>query len=368
MLIGFTYDLKDDYLAQGYSPEEAAEFDSSSAVDSVAGALEKMGHEVDRVGNAFALGARLLRGEQWDMVFNVCEGLYGAGRESLVPAMLDACRIPYVFSDPLAHALTLNKAACKRVLRDAGLPTAEFMLITDPARAGTLSAPYPLFVKAVAEGTGKGISAASKVHDRAQLVARASELIRQFRQPVIVEPFLPGREVTVGILGSGDDAFCLGVMEIGFTGRADSDCHSYYNKEHFESAAVYTPCVDAYAEKCSAIALAAHRALDIRDASRVDIRADASGEPLIMEINSLPGLAPRRSDLILLGEMAGWPHQRIMEAIMDSAVKRASRENGRRFPVEASAGSAQSIAVGYPANAKIRKKMRKPLEEIVRFV
>ena len=325
MRIGFSYDLKDDYLAQGYSPEEAAEFDSPAAVDSIAQALEGMGHEVDRVGNAFALAARLLDGARWDMVFNICEGLYGAGRESLVPALLDARRIPYAFSDPLVHALTLNKAVCKLVLRDAGLPTSDSMLIADPAHMPTPPFPYPLFVKAVAEGTGKGIDAASKVHDRQQLAAKVADLVRQFRQPALVEPFLPGREVTVGVLGSGDDAFCLGVMEIGFTGKADSDCHSYYNKEHFEEAAVYAPATDAYAEKCSRIALAAHRALGVRDASRADLRADYAGEPQIMEINSLPGLAPHRSDLILLGEMAGWSHRQILEAIMNSAVGRISR-------------------------------------------
>ena len=322
MRIGFTYDLKDDY--QHYALEETAEFDSRFAVDSLAKALADMGHDVDRVGNVFALVARLAQGDRWDMVFNICEGLYGTGRESLVPALLDAYRIPYVFSDPLVHALTLHKGVCKQVFLGAGLPTAPFMIIAQPPVSEPLffPSPYPLFVKAVAEGTRKSISASSKVHNEKELADQAAELIRKFRQPVIVEPFLPGREVTVGILGTGEAAFCLGVMEIAFTGKADSDCHSYYNKEHFEEATVYTQGTDSYAQRCASLALASHRALNIRDASRVDIRADSDGNPQIMEINSLPGLTPKRSDLILLGEMAGWSHQRIVEAIMESASRR----------------------------------------------
>ena len=321
MLIGFTYDLKDDYLKEGYSKDEVAEFDSLVTINAISGAIEAEGHNVERIGNFSSLTQAVSSGKRWDLVFNICEGLYGAGRESLVPAFLDAFRIPYTFSDPFVHALTLNKAFAKRVLRDASLPTAYFVL-AEGADYRALNAPFPHFVKAVGEGTGKGITPASKVFNGEEEAVRVSELIREFNQPVIIEPFLPGREVTVGVLCTGEDAFCAGVLEVGFTDKADSDIHSYHNKQYCEEAAIYTLIKDEYASKCGELALSAHRLLGIRDASRIDIRADAAGRPQIMEINSLPGLMPVRSDLIILAEKSGISYQEVITTILNSALQR----------------------------------------------
>ncbi len=325
MRIGFTYDLKDDYLKEGYTKDQIAEFDSLVTIDAISGVIAGMGHTVDRIGNFNALSRRLLAGDRWDLVFNICEGLYGSGREALVPAMLDAYNIPYTFSDPLTHAISLNKAITKQILKSSGLPTSEFYLMTEAGDAGKLKAPFPHFVKAVSEGTGKGITPQCKVFSEAELRAQAAKLIAEFNQPVIVEPFLPGREVTVGVLGTGADAFCMGVMEVNFTDKADSDTHSYYNKEYCETTVIYTLATDDFARQCADISVRAHRLLNIRDACRVDMRADADGKPQIMEINTLPGLMPVRSDLVLLGDMVGYPHQRIVETIVSSAIKRCAK-------------------------------------------
>jgi D-alanine-D-alanine ligase len=320
--IGFTYDLKDDYLQSGYTQEQVAEFDSTVTIDAVCEAIERAGHSVECIGNAAALSKKLLAGARWDLVFNICEGMYGTGREALVPAMLDAWQIPYTFSEPLVHALTLHKGITKQLLQASGLSTTEFCLMNSPEDFKGLQSPYPYFVKAVSEGTGKGITPNSKVHSLTELKEQASLLITEFKQPVIVEPFLTGREVPVGVLGTGDSAFCLGVMDIGFTDKADSDIHSYYNKANCEEAAVYSPAKDEFAAKCADLALQAHKVLNIKDACRVDIRSDSAGEPQIMEINSLPGLMPARSDLILLAEMFGYTYQQVIEAILKSAMDR----------------------------------------------
>jgi D-alanine-D-alanine ligase len=323
MEVALTYDLKDDYLAKGYSEVDVAEFDSQATVDAIAAAIENIGHTVNKVGNVFSLIKRLSCGERFPLVFNICEGLYGSARESLVPAILDSYRIPYTFSNPLAHAITLNKAYTKCLLKFFGLPTADFCVLNNPKDSLTISAQYPLFVKVVGEGTAKGITPKSIVNSERALFKRVHELFEEFHQPVIVEPFLPGREVTVGILGADDNSFCLGVMNVDFTDKADSPIHSYYNKLFCEQTAIYTLAEDSFARECSRIALAAHKLFDLRDASRIDIRADKDGAPMIMEINSLPGLSPERSDLILLSKMVGYTYQDTISTILSSAVKRA---------------------------------------------
>ena len=171
MYIGMTYDLRKDYLAAGFSEEETAEFDREDTVQAIQQALSDLGHEVDRIGTIKDLTARVGAGERWDMVFNIAEGLRGLGREAQVPALLDAHGIPYTFSDPLVLCLTLHKAMTKCVVRQNGIPTPDFLVVEKMADLETGDLTFPLFVKPVAEGTGKGITVESKVHNQAQLIS-----------------------------------------------------------------------------------------------------------------------------------------------------------------------------------------------------
>ncbi len=212
MLIGMTYDLRSDYLAAGYGEEETAEFDRESTIRAIDTALRNMGHETVPIGNFMSLMPRLLAGERWDLVFNICEGLYGFGREALVPALLEAHRIPYVFSDPLVLALTLHKGMSKHVVRDLGIPTPPFAVVKTLADVAAVALPYPVFAKPVAEGTGKGVTPASKISNAKQLHAVCTDLLQTYNQPVLVEAFLPGREFTVGIVGNGTAARSIGIM------------------------------------------------------------------------------------------------------------------------------------------------------------
>ena len=157
MIVGLTYDLRDDYLKEGYSEEETAEFDAEVTIDAIDSTLQSLGFQTQRIGNIKSLVKALHGDQKWDLVFNICEGMYGIGREAQVPAILDAYKIPYVFSDPLVLALTLHKGHTKRVVRDFGIPTADFEVVNTLSDVEKVNLPYPLFVKPVAEGTGKGI-------------------------------------------------------------------------------------------------------------------------------------------------------------------------------------------------------------------
>lgn len=130
MKIGLVYDLRSEYLAEGYAEEAVAEFDSESTIAALVEAMRAGGHDVDRIGRGRALAARLVRGDRWDLVFNVAEGLEGRNREAQVPALLELYGVPYALSDALVCAVTLDKAVAKRLLRSYGLPTPRFRLLS----------------------------------------------------------------------------------------------------------------------------------------------------------------------------------------------------------------------------------------------
>ena len=290
MRIGLTYDLREDYLAAGLSPDETAEFDKIDTIDGIERALNDLGHETNRIGNVKALVTRLSVGDSWDLVFNIAEGVAGFGRESQVPALLEAYEIPYTFSDPLVLAVSLHKGMAKQIARTYGVPTPDFAVVEDVFDVPAIDLAFPLFVKPVAEGTGKGITAASRVTGRGQLLRICRSLLEAYRQPVLVETYLPGVEHTVGILGTGRDARVLGVMEVRLDASAEEGAYSYLNKENYEQCVSYLPAHGSAADAAAEVALAAWRCLGCRDAGRVDIRADAFGKPSFIEVNPLAGL------------------------------------------------------------------------------
>ncbi|MBU2650934.1 MAG: ATP-grasp domain-containing protein [Bacteroidetes bacterium] len=322
MIIGLTYDLRSAYLAMGYSEEETAEFDRESTIDSLDATLQDLGYQTRRIGHLRQLIERLQQGESWDLVFNICEGMHGIAREAQVPALLDAYRIPYVFSSPLVMALTLDKSMAKRVVRDAGINTPDFIVVNKTSDINHVRLPFPLFAKPLAEGTGKGINGKSVIRDRKELNDTCTYLLKEFRQPVIVEAFLSGREFTTGIVGTGDRARCVGTMEIILNHKAEQDVYSYTNKEECESLVKYVATKGKEKEECEQLALDAYRVLGCEDAARVDIRYDADGRASFMEINPLPGLHPEHSDLPILAGLNGIPFPELMKMIMDSAVSK----------------------------------------------
>ena len=340
MIVGLTYDLRRDYLAQGYSDEEVAEFDSEETITAIEDAICSLGYKTDRIGSARSLCSRLATGEKWDLVFNIAEGLSGRFRESQVPSLLEMYGIRYTFSDPLSCAVTLDKSLAKQLISSAGLPTAKFKVVNDvrqlrgislrKSRKGRLTAEsigleYPLFAKPVAEGTGKGINHNSQIKSPEQLTEVCEYLLKCFAQPVLIEEFLPGREFTAGVLGNGSDAYVLGIMEIRLPYDAEGGIYSYVAKEQCEKLVDYVPYPKGSLYKqLEKLALDSYNVLQCRDAARVDIRGDRSGNPCFLEINPLPGLHPTHSDLPMIATQQGMKYTELISAIINSALSRSN--------------------------------------------
>jgi D-alanine-D-alanine ligase len=274
--------------------DETAEFDKQETVDALENSIKLMGHETEPIGNAFQLIEALAAGKKWDLVFNIAEGLYGDGRESVVPAILDQYRIPYVFSGPVIMGVSLNKHMAKLIVASAGVPVSPGQLLNDVNEISTLKLEYPLFVKPVSEGTGKGITAKSLVHTPGELNNMVSWILSEFHQPALVEEYLPGREFTVGIVGTGDDAVAIGGMEVIC---ANNLPYSVEVKENYQEYCSYKPLGPEVTDECKAVALGAWKALGAVDAGRVDLKA-------------------------ILSRMYGIEYQDLMEMIMKAAIKR----------------------------------------------
>lgn len=328
MRIGLTYDLRDDYLAAGYSAEETAEFDSAATINAIEEALQSLGHQTDRIGHAKALVKRLAAGDRWELVFNICEGMYGTAREAQVPALLDVFDIPYTFSDPLVTAVCLHKGLTKTIVRQASVPTPDFLLVERLSDLDRLTLSFPLFAKPVAEGTGKGVTPASKIRDAASLRTTCAELLDRYHQPVLVEQYLSGREFTAGILGTGPTAEVIGTLEIILRSQAEPEVYSYINKERCEELVEYRLVRNSDPEVRAAeeIALAAYCALGCRDSGRVDLRSDGHGRPHFLEVNPIAGLNPGHSDLPMLCAAVGLSYRELIERIVTSAAERVRQQ------------------------------------------
>lgn len=337
MLIGLTYDLRQEYLDTGFTEDETAEFDRISTVEAIEAALRELGHTTDRIGHARQLVARLAKGDEWDLVFNIAEGLCGVAREAQVPAILDVYGIPYTFSDPLVLALTLHKGMTKTLVAAGGVPTPHFAVVERLSDVEEIDLPFPLFAKPVAEGTGKGVTPASKVQDRATLALVCEKLLVRYEQPVLVETYLPGREFTVGITGTGEAAAVVGTIEVVLLPQAEADVYSYVNKERCEELVEYRlvrPQDDDQVRAAERVALDAWRLLGCRDGGRVDLRCDAAGVPNFMEVNPLAGMHPEHSDLPILAAKAGVPYVDLIRRIIASAslrIDEARNSKARRF-------------------------------------
>jgi D-alanine-D-alanine ligase len=319
MKVGLTYDLRSWYIDRGYSMDETAEFDKQETVDALANSLKQMGHETELVGNAFQLIEALAAGRRWDIVFNIAEGLYGDGRESVVPAILDQYKIPYVFSGPVIMGLSLNKHLAKLVVAASGVPVSPGCLITELKDLDKCNLKYPLFVKPVSEGTGKGITESSLINSIAELLKMVKWILTEFHQPALVEEYLPGREFTVGVVGYGEEAFAIGGMEVMTVNNLP---YSVEVKENYQNYCTYKPLDADIIDECKSVALRAWKALDAVDAGRVDLKADRNGKICFIEANPLAGLNPIHSDLPILSRMYGIEYQTLMEMIMKAAIKR----------------------------------------------
>ena len=211
----------------------------------------------------------------------------------------------------------------KRLLRDHGIATPEFVLVEKPSDIAFVQMAMPLFAKPVAEGTSKGIGADAKITSRAQLTEVCERLLREHDQPVLVERYLPGRELTVGILGTGKHARAVAALEVRTVDATEPGIYTYLNKEEWQTRGIeYVVVRDALADAACAVSLEAWRALGCRDGGRVDLRQNDAGELEVMEVNPLPGMHPTHSDLPIMCGQIGMAYDELIGAIVESASER----------------------------------------------
>jgi D-alanine-D-alanine ligase len=328
-------------LPQDAPPDAGAEFDRLETIESIRAALESGGHRTTFLSADMDLPINL-RALKPDICFNIAEGLYGDGREAQVPALLELLRIPYTASRVVANAISLDKTVTKRIWRDAQLPVVPFQEFSSGTEALRSTLHYPLFVKPAREGTGMGVDLEAVVENEADLRKRVAWVLSTYRQPALVEHFLPGREFTVGILGAravksfsqrpnlydSDGFHQFPILEIESQQSITPGVYGYKakSKDLTEAGAPGYLCpaqLDlALAERLQRLALRAHRAIGAVDVSRVDFRLDADGNPYLLEINTLPGLNPEISDLCIMAAAENLPYNDLILEILDLAAFR----------------------------------------------
>lgn len=314
-----------------------SEFDSRETVEAIISALKTKGHHVDLVDASQPNLFSYFRKNRVDMVFNIAEGKSGKFRESEIPAILDYLDIPYTGSNTISLALALNKALTKKILIAENIPTPRFQVFAKGSEALDNSLRFPLIVKPNREGSAKGINASCVVSDRQTLFEKIKEINSSYKQEALVEEFIEGRELTVGILENGKPVI-LPILEIDFSNCLNSGEYFYSwrmkefqgNRELGLVPDFYCPArLDADTEKkIKEIALRTHQAVGCLDISRTDIRLSKDNTPYVLEINPLPGLDPKESNFPIMAYAAGMKYEDIIEAILMSASSRRRREQG----------------------------------------
>lgn len=301
MRIGLAYNQRPKSNGSGEpSTDSYVEWDNPETIDAVEDALRVFG-EVVRLEAVGDFPTRLAKARV-DLLFNMAEGWSGPNREAHVPAIAEFLGVPYTASDPLTLALALHKGRAKEVFLQRRIPTPRFVLVESHLDLPRLQRMvYPAFVKPAWEGSSKGISVASYVGTPGEARRRAAEVLERYRQPALVEAYLPGEEFTVAILGNGPEAVCLPTIRYDFSGLPAGalpvmgyeakwvwDCKDAPLRI-LECPAQIDPALDAELQRT---ALAAYHALGCRDWGRVDLRLDARGVPNVLEVNALPGIIP----------------------------------------------------------------------------
>ncbi len=331
MRIALIHNLKPTVKDPNLPADYYSECDSRKTVSSIAAALRKVGHRVLPVEADHRLPQWLAR-TQADLAFNIAEGFEGEAREARVPALLELVGIPYTGSGVLALTLALDKAKSKQIFRSTGIPTPNFQLFTHPDEPLEPRVKYPLIVKPNREGSAKGITATSVVQDEKTLRLQIRHVYEVYAQEVLVEEYVEGTELTVGILGADE---VLPVLEIDFSECAGSGefFYSWRMKEfqgnkrlkltpRFWCPARLDPKVT---QAVQMVAWRASRALGARDLCRVDIRLSSDGIPYVLEVNPLPGMDPVESNLPIMARASGISYEALIQRILNLAIERAGK-------------------------------------------
>jgi D-alanine-D-alanine ligase len=329
-------------------PDEQAEFDAPETINAIKEAIQSHGHEVvmvDADGDAF----QKLRESGADIVFNIAEGLRGESRESQIPLFCETLGIPYTGSGPLTLAITLDKARTKEILGYHGIPTPRFQVFSKASEELKEHMSFPIIVKPISEGSSKGITNDCLVNDQEHLRKKLAQMIKVYRQPVIAEEFLDGREFTVSLIGNGNPQV-LPIVEVCFDGvpeginRFDSfEMKWIYDDpssgKHIENM-VSCPAEIAVdmENRIRNICVNAYKALGCRDFCRMDVRLDSKGVPNILEVNALPGLIPdpkENSRFPKACYAAGMTYNQIIGRILEEGIKRTKADPRKKASADA---------------------------------
>jgi len=329
MRIGLAYDLKDDIEAGGDSPEDALEeYDSIKVVRAISRSLRSLGHRPVNLGGGREFLVNILK-TKVDFVFNIAEGRGNLrSREGQVPAALEMLNIPYTGSDPLTLAITLDKPLAKQIVGSAGVSTPPWITVEcqediKAIKEQTIS--LPAFVKPAFEGSSKGIRLTSRVNTAGQARAAARALLRSYDQPVIIEKYINGEEITVGITGNNPPSI-VGIMRVVPKRKYKTFVYSLEIKRDWRKLVDYecpAKLTEATLKRISEASIKAYRALGCRDCARVDFRVTSSGVPYFLEINPLPGLNPDSGDLPIMSRKIGWTYQQLIRTILEAALARS---------------------------------------------
>ena len=329
MRIGLSYDLKTAVTGHHTVDDDLEEYDSPETVDLIAAAFTSRGYEVVRLGGG-TLFLDAIRREKVDIIFNIAEGRGNyRSREAQVPSILEMLDIPYTGSDPQCLAICLDKPVTKKLVSLEGIVTPKWIVITDEAelrRTSWKGFSFPVIMKPAYEGSSKGIRLTSLAHDIRGAEEEVSRILLGYRQPVMVEEFIGGDEVTVGIIGNNPPAV-IGMMRVLPKNKTEHFVYSVEVKRDYVNLVEYESpvCLPRdILERLESASIRAFRALGCRDFSRVDYRIGTDGTPYFIEINPLPGLGTY-SDLVIMAIKLGWTHDGLISAVLDAALKRYSQ-------------------------------------------
>ncbi|NIW46459.1 MAG: hypothetical protein GWN14_16690 [candidate division Zixibacteria bacterium] len=340
--VALTANLKDEFTPNPDDPPDAgAEFDRLETIQNLTNAIKSDGHSVVFLQADKQLPQALIHLKP-DICFNIAEGISGDSREAQVPALCELLTIPYTASRVLPNAVSLDKTMTKRIWRDHGLPTAPFQEFSKIEDLEHLELNFPLFVKPAREGTGMGIDENSLVRTPEDLRERVEWLLKTYRQPALVEEFLPGREFTVGFIGNPgtpanrrhpelydqDGYHWFPILEIGLENSVSPAVYGHDAKsiDIGETGAPDYLCPadipDSLAKELIELTRKAAQALNASDISRVDFRMGTDGKPYLLEINTLPGLNPAISDICIMAEAEGLDYNTLILEILYLAAER----------------------------------------------
>ena len=337
MRIALTCSIKPSDATEN-DKEKYAEFDSENTINDLADAIKANGHSVDIIDVKEDIKEVLeSRKNKIDLVFNVAEGLEGYDREALVPGICEELGIPFTAAGSETLINTLDKAKTKEILEENGIPTPKFQVFNNKDSPLLENMEFPLLVKPLLEGSSKGVFNENLVDSEEKLKKVVKKITTKYKQPVIVEEFLSGREFTVAVIGY-EDPIVLPIVEIRFdhlpVGIHHMDSYEakwIYDSPEFIEKSNFNPVVcpaeidEGLKERIEETALKTFKILDCKDWARIDMRLDKEGIPNVLEVNALPGFMKdpqENSRLPKAAYAAGWSYGGLIGEVLKSAIAR----------------------------------------------